>query len=530
MGDDPLFSRLSPRAALALILTFGFCVRVATFQSPILDHHAWRQADTAAISRAFVNERYNILYPQVDWRGAADTGYVETGLELHAFLVATIAKLSGFKPEIGRLLSSIFFLLSCRLVWAFTRRRYGAGPGLLAAYLYAFGFPLMLFMERAFMNEALLVCLSLASLVSAQRYLDDAPDAAGRRDFRARGLALAWLFLSTALAGAVKFPYLIVLAPVCGLFIERYGRGALTRPEPWAVSVFAIGMAALWYQHAHLLGQQSGLSFGTFDKTFRADLVLSERFYRMVGQRIFRDILGPIGLLGMVSGAAYAWRHRRWCEGLGLLAFLAYVFLVAQGNLSHDYYQLAMMPVAATLVAIGLLDIIDHAPPLRRAYATSVTTLLILVALATTIRSASFHSWYTVPRDEQSVCELVPKLFLLRPTASSSSARAIRGSCSASIARAGYWTTSPPARPSCKRPGNRVRASRSSTPQPPARCCRSCRIMRPRLTCPDRSACSSARRVRRQSAARVAPTPAVRGGIVRADRTHSARGCPRRPR
>ena len=172
MGDDPLFSRLSPRAVLALILTFGFCVRAATFQSPILDQHAWRQADTAAISRAFAQERYNILYPQVEWRGAADTGYVETGLELHAFLVASVAKLSGFKPEIGRLLSAVFFLLSCRLVWTFTRRRYGAGPGLLAAYLYAFGFPLMLFMERAFMNEALLVCLSLVSLVSAQRYLD----------------------------------------------------------------------------------------------------------------------------------------------------------------------------------------------------------------------------------------------------------------------------------------------------------------------------------------------------------------------
>ena len=196
-----------------------------------------------------------------------------------------------------------------------------------------------------------------------------------------------------------------------GLFIERYGRGAFIRPEPWAVSLFAIGMSAFWYQHAHALGQQSGLSFGTFDKVFDTELVLSERFYRMVGQRIFRDILGPIGLLGLTSGAWFAWRHRRWCEGLGLLGFLAYVFLVARGNLSHNYYQIAMMPVAATLVAIGLLDIIDRTPPLRRAYATSVTTVLILVAAATTIRSASFHSWYAVPRDEQNVCDLVPAHF-----------------------------------------------------------------------------------------------------------------------
>jgi hypothetical protein len=266
-------------------------------------------------------------------------------------------------------------------------------------------------MERAFMNEALLVCLSLGSLVAAQRYLDEGTPAQSSEGGVRRGLALAALFAATALIGAIKLPYLIILAPVFGLFIERYGRGAFTRPEPWAVSLFAIGAAALWYLHAHSLGRQTGLSFGTFDKIFDAGLVLSERFYRMVGQRTFRDILGPFGLLGIVGGAAFAWRHRRWCEGLGLLAFLAYVFVVARGNLSHDYYQLAMMPVAATLVALGLLSVIDAVPAFRRSYGTSVTTLLILVALATTIRSASFHSWYTVPRDEQSVCDLVPALF-----------------------------------------------------------------------------------------------------------------------
>src|SRR5262245_9041831 len=171
MATNPPGVRLSPGALLALILTIGFCVRAATFQIPLFDMHGWRQADTAAIARAFATERYNILYPQVDWRGDAPTGYVETGLELQAFLVASIAKLSTFKVEIGRVLSALEFLLSCYLVWIFTRRRYGLRAGLFAAYLYAFGFPLMLFMERAFMNEALLVCLSLVSLVSAQRYL-----------------------------------------------------------------------------------------------------------------------------------------------------------------------------------------------------------------------------------------------------------------------------------------------------------------------------------------------------------------------
>jgi hypothetical protein len=36
---------------------FGFCARAATCKSPLLDHHAWRQADTASIARNFYRER-----------------------------------------------------------------------------------------------------------------------------------------------------------------------------------------------------------------------------------------------------------------------------------------------------------------------------------------------------------------------------------------------------------------------------------------------------------------------------------------
>ena len=57
------------RLILAFLLLFGFCARAATFKSPLLDHHSWRQADTAAIARNFAREQFNIFYPQVDWRG-----------------------------------------------------------------------------------------------------------------------------------------------------------------------------------------------------------------------------------------------------------------------------------------------------------------------------------------------------------------------------------------------------------------------------------------------------------------------------
>src|SRR5262245_39519649 len=108
--------------ALGFIVLFGFLARGATYKAPLLDHHGWRQSATAAIARNFARERFNILYPQIDSRGGRAEGYVETGLEVFAFVVAVVSRLAGFHHEIGRVLSALLFVASCLLVWRFVQR------------------------------------------------------------------------------------------------------------------------------------------------------------------------------------------------------------------------------------------------------------------------------------------------------------------------------------------------------------------------------------------------------------------------
>ncbi len=98
---------------LLAIVTFGFIARAATTGAPIFDHHSWRQADTAMIARNFAMARLNPLYPQVDHRGALPVGYVATGFELQAFLAALIAQATGFSPQIGRVLSVLWYWDPC---------------------------------------------------------------------------------------------------------------------------------------------------------------------------------------------------------------------------------------------------------------------------------------------------------------------------------------------------------------------------------------------------------------------------------
>ena len=106
---ETLGSRLPVRLLVIALLTLGGVARGATFQSPLFDFHSWRQSDSASIARNFFEERFNPLYPQVDWRGDAAHGYVETGFELHALIVAGLAHVFGFSTHLGRLVNALMF-------------------------------------------------------------------------------------------------------------------------------------------------------------------------------------------------------------------------------------------------------------------------------------------------------------------------------------------------------------------------------------------------------------------------------------
>jgi hypothetical protein len=388
MTTDPLV-----RLAVVWILLFGFFARAQTVKIPLFDHHSWRQADTAQIARNFWRERFNPAFPQVDQRGAQADGSVETGFELYALFVAAIARVAGFHVEIGRLLNSLLFLGSGALVFRFLSRRYDVIVGLIGLFVYAFGLPMSLFLDRAFMNEGLLMLLSFSCFVAAQSYLA-----------RPRWQPVAVLVVASALIGMIKFPYLIVWAPVAGLFWEA-GTPRVARFRPlYLMAAVDLAAAALWYSHAHRLGLATGLSFGLLDKTFDPALVLSGRFVLGMSLRLFRDVLGPLGFIAAAAGLVICMKRRRWAEVFGAAAFCAYLVLVARGNDVHDYYQVAIVPIGVALIAVGVGEGLKMAGVSERRYRSIVVAVLALMASTTFLRSISAHSWYEYDASRLEMC------------------------------------------------------------------------------------------------------------------------------
>ena len=86
------------------------------------------------------------------------------------------------------------------------------------------------------------------------------------------------------------------------------------RWELWLVTAVSLVVAVAWQRHAHALGQMTGFSFGLADKLFDAELMFSGKYPVKIVERLFKDILGPVGFVGMAAGLWLAFRARRWCE------------------------------------------------------------------------------------------------------------------------------------------------------------------------------------------------------------------------
>jgi hypothetical protein len=374
------------------ICVLGFVARLGTAKVPVLDHHSWRQADTASIARNFVRERFNPLYPQVDWRGGQVHGYVETGMEVHAFIVAAISRLAGFHTDIGRFLSCAYFLGSLVLLHAFVRERDGTWTALVGAAAYAFGFALPFYMDRTFMNEPLLILLTFSAYRCTQRYL---------REPRAGW----WLGLMTAttLIALVKPVYLVCWGGILGLTVERDGRRALRRWDVALVLAANLLALALWLQHARSLSAATGLSFGIEDKLFDTQLEGSLQYWRTIAGRLILDVFGPVGFVLLVWGLVRSVQSHRRFEPAALAGFLVYLVVVAKGNFIHDYYQLVAVPIGSVLVAAGGVAAAERfgreSIDARLRWAVALIALMIASAFL-----RSINSWYGVPWEKAHLC------------------------------------------------------------------------------------------------------------------------------
>lgn len=324
-----------------ILLALALSVRLYNINSPLIGVHSWRQADTAAMSRNFYTNGFNLFYPQIDWGGAI--GYCETEFPIYSFIVAIAYKLFGLHDSFGRALSIVYFFISIWFLYRLTEKYFGSNTAFWSCAVYSM-LPLNIYYSRTFQPESMLLMCCIVGVYYFDRWIDAD---------RSWDLIVSGVFVS--LACLIKVLPLIYLGvPLIYLAWNKFGVKIFAQYSLWFYSIFIIASVFAWYNHAHNLFLESGNTFGfSANSTNRYDyaVLLTLSFWTEIVFRIIFRNFAIFCLPIFVAGLLIARRTtREYVFDLWLVAVALTWVLVPVTSVVHEYYQLPFMLPAAVFI------------------------------------------------------------------------------------------------------------------------------------------------------------------------------------
>jgi len=321
-----------------------------------INQASWRECDLGAVSRNFVREGMNPLYPRIDWRGDGP-GYAEMELPLFPFLTAVTYQIFGMHDQLGRVWA-FFFALGTLFFFYHLARQYLSPFGSLVAFSFFALNPLAVDQSTAIQPEGLMLFAYIAAAYFFVRWLNTDSNA-----------QLFGAMVMTALALLAKAP-----AAHIGLFFgillfEKYGVNTVKQGKVWLFGLVSVLPAALWYFHAKGLWSTYGNSLGVSNE------------YHWIGKDFFTDGGFLEGILrsefyyvwiafGLVVAAYAIWkggRERVVKHALLWLGAIFALYLIAARTTSEDwasYYHVFSIPPVALIFGFGTKKLLDHAQEL----------------------------------------------------------------------------------------------------------------------------------------------------------------------
>lgn len=332
------------------IFILAFIPRLYRLEAPLADWHSWRQADTAAVTRNFIKEGFNPFYPKFDSLYALNqygdknvNRYFFAEFPLYNILVYPFYRFFGVNLIWSRLVSIFFSAATAVVLFRLVSLYSSFEAGFLAGIFFAL-IPYNIYYGRVVMPDPLHVFLGVTSLYLISLWL--------KKD------RFLWGILGgVALAGAILTkPYGLVLGlPVAVMIISRYQEKTLFYwKKIFLVALISLLPFILWRWHINRYPEGQ---FGTSWLINATNIRFRPAFFRwIVYERITKLILGGGGLVFLVGGLLAPKRKEEWLFYLSwLLGLVIFICYIATGNVTHDYYQLPLVPVLSALASLGVI-------------------------------------------------------------------------------------------------------------------------------------------------------------------------------
>lgn len=368
-----LFKATRNQYVLLFIVILGaFVVRLYKLDNPVADWHSWRQADTASVSRIYVDEGINILFPRYyDVSTVQTGGFNKDGLRLVEFPIynvinAVLAKnlpinypnrlLSktwkdiGYSPSSvelwGRLISITASIVSILSLFYIGRRLYGQWVGLLSAFFFSF-IPYNVYFSRVILPEPLSIALGLTGLAAFVHFIT--------KENKWMLYFSGLLFAVSLLIKPFSFFYLV---PAIYLAFEKFGIRAIKENASLLIRLLIFSNIIIIPFFAWRIWiNNNPIGIPHFEWAFNGDGIrFKPTFWRWIfSERIGDLILGvwgmiPFGFAILHKGTSKYKYFIHWY----LLGAVLYVSTFATASVRHDYYQTFIVAPLALAVGYGV--------------------------------------------------------------------------------------------------------------------------------------------------------------------------------
>lgn len=334
------------KVLLTVILLLAFWLRLKGLTNSVTDWHAFRQADTASVTREYIRHGIDLLHPRYQ-----DLSNIQSGLDnLEGYRMvefpivnATLAIILRAMPSwdlviVSRLASIVASLFTVVSLYWLGKIWSGKWVGVGAAFIFAM-LPYAVFYSRVVMPEPYMVATLTWAILGFEKWVQTKKP--------------SWYvvsLLSFILALLFK-PFVLFMGLVWAVIAwQKWGWKVV---KQWPLYVYVgIAIVPLWAWRHWIENFPSGIPAN--DWLFNGDGIrLRPAWFRwLFWERLTKLILGGIGVPFLALGALMPGKN--WLKYLAWwLGVAAYLIVIATGNVRHDYYQVLLLPIICLSVARG---------------------------------------------------------------------------------------------------------------------------------------------------------------------------------
>lgn len=337
---------LNQKHLIILIVVLAFILRLYKINNPVADWHAWRQADTASVTREFVKNGINLFVPKYHDLSSLPSGIENPeGYRMVEFphinaLIALFLKTFPFLDLVivSRLFSALASLGTLLSLYFLVKKISGIKTALLSALIFAI-LPYSLFYSRAILPEPFLLFFTTFSLYQFLIYVKT-------------GKFKPYLFSLTSLTLAfLTKPYALFLAPVYLTLIFQ-NQKILKDLKLYFLPFLSIIPFFLWRHW--ITNFPEGIPASSWLLNGNGIRLRPAWFRWLFYERLSKLFLGYFGLIFIFSNFLKTKSKAFVLYSSWWIGVILYFIVFATGNVQHDYYQNLALPIISISVGRGI--------------------------------------------------------------------------------------------------------------------------------------------------------------------------------